>query len=49
MSFQGVDDGRYEPLGAGRIERSLNDSEGIAALVADLDAQQLSAKGLNGV
>jgi hypothetical protein len=49
MGFQSVDDGRHEPLGAGRIERALNDNEGIAVLVADLDAQQLSAEGLHGV
>jgi hypothetical protein len=49
MGFQGVDDGRHEPLGNGRIERALNDNAGIAVLVADLDAQHLSAKGLHGV
>ena len=49
LGVQGVNDGRHEPLGTGRIERALNDNGDIAAPVADLDAQQLSAEGLHGI
>jgi hypothetical protein len=31
------------------VSSALNANEGIAVLVADLDAQQLSAEGLHGV